>query len=196
VKLSYYRMTTLALKNMVCASCIRVVREELEQLGHPVHQVVLGAATLSAELSPAERARIAEVMTANGFELLTDRDQQLVEEIKSLIIRQVHHGADKLPHLTFSAYLEKKLRVNYGQLSRLFSGCVGMTIEKYLILQKVERVKELLAYGELNLSEIAAELDYSSSAHLSAQFKKITGLTPTAFRQQGGRRRRGLDEIA
>jgi AraC family transcriptional regulator len=188
-------MTTLTLKNMVCARCVRVVREELEQLGYPVREVVLGTATVSTNLTAADRQKIAAKMLDSGFELLTDRDQQLVEQIKQLVIRHVHHDNPKPNHRNFSTFLQTEVGLNYSQLSKTFSNSVGMTIEKYLILQKVERAKELLAYGEFSLGEIAVALDYSSSAHLSAQFKKVMGLTPTAFKKQRHNRRRGLDEI-
>lgn len=178
------------IKNMVCPRCVRVVREELERLDLPVGEVELGEAGFSREITDAELAGVRTALEENGFELLDDRKQRQVEQLKQLIIEMIHTGsADKKPHENNSSYIARKLGQDYNSLSSLFSASENLTIEKYIILQKAERVKELLAYGELSLSEIAYQLDYSSVAHLSAQFKKVTGLSPSYFRKIGEKRK-------
>lgn len=178
------------IKNMVCPRCVRVVREELERLDLPVGEVELGEAGFSRKITDAELAGVRTALEENGFELLDDRKQRLVEQLKQLIIEMIHTGStDKKPHENNSAYIARKLGHDYNSLSSLFSASENLTIEKYIILQKAERVKELLAYGELSLSEIAYQLDYSSVAHLSAQFKKVTGLSPSHFRKIGEKRK-------
>ena len=187
--------TTLYIKNMVCNRCIRVVREELKQLGFTIEAIELGKVTIKGTLSGENLMFIEKTLLSNGFELINDRQHQIIERVKKIIIEQAHHGKSKPAHINFSEYLEQQLGVNYFSISKLFSSFEGITIEKYLILQKIERVKELLAYGEQNLSEIAYELEYSSVAHLSGQFKKVTGLTPTAFKNMAGNRRKPLDQV-
>lgn len=139
--------------------------------------------------------RIAEVLKENGFELLLDAEDQQVERIKTLIIGLVHDRNNKRAAENLSDYLSRELRQNYATLSKLFSSHEGQTIERFLIRQKIERVKELLTYGEENLSEIAFDLDYSSTAHLSGQFKQETGMTPTQFRKMKDPDRRSLDAL-
>ena len=187
--------TTLYIKNMVCNRCIRVVREELEQLGFTIEAIELGEVIIRGILSGEGLMAIEKALLSNGFELINDRQRQIIEQVKKIIIEHVHHGNAKPQHINFSEYLEQQVGVNYSSISKLFSSFEGITIEKYLILQKIERVKELLAYGEQNLSEIAYELEYSSVAHLSGQFKKVTGLTPTAFKNMAGNRRKPLDQV-
>ncbi|HYH57140.1 MAG TPA: AraC family transcriptional regulator [Anseongella sp.] len=181
---------------MVCPRCIKVVREELGRLGWPPEQVELGEARFSKEIPGKELPRIRKALEENGFELLDDKKQKQVEQLKNLIIEMVHYApGDRKPHENHSDYIARKLGQEYGYLSNLFSASEQLTIEKYIILQKTERVKELLAYGELSLSEIAYRMDYSSVAHLSAQFKKVTGLTPSHFKKIGDVRRKGLDRV-
>lgn len=178
---------------MVCPRCIKVVREELEKLGLPPEHVALGQVRFSKD--PGEHAlpRIRKALEENGFELLDDKKQQQVEQLKNLVIEMVHYSPeDRKPHENYSDYIARKMGQDYSYLSNLFSSAENLTIEKYIILQKTERVKELLAYGELSLSEIAYHMDYSSVAHLSAQFKKVTGLTPSHFKKIGEKRRKGL----
>lgn len=178
------------IKNMVCPRCIKVVKEELEKLELPLSEVILGEATFEKNIGEQELARIVTVLEENGFELLEDGRQRLIAQIKTLVIEMVHTGsAGKKPHENNSAYISRKLSHDYSYLSGLFSASENLTIEKYIILQKIERVKELLAYGELSLSEIAYQLDYSSVAHLSSQFKKVTGLSPSHFKQIGEKRK-------
>ena len=179
---------------MVCDRCKMVVQSELEQLGlHPT-AVELGVIDLAEEaLTPAQSATAKERLQSVGFELLEDRKSQLVEAIKTTVIELIHRDNDdtKLKH---SEYIAQRLHYDYPYLSKLFSDVVGTTIEQYIIQQKIERVKELLAYGELTLSEIAWQLGYSSVAALSAQFKKVVGLTPTDWKAGNGERKE-LDKV-
>ena len=187
--------TTIYVKNMVCNRCIRVVREELKQLGFTIEAIELGKVTIRGSLSEEDLLSIEKTLLSNGFERVNDRHHQVIEQVKTIIIEHVHHGRSIPGHINFSEYLEQQIGVNYSSISKLFSSFEGVTIEKYLILQKIERVKELLAYDEQTLSEIAYELDYSSVAHLSGQFKKVTGLTPTEFKKMAGNRRKPLDQV-
>ena len=135
------------------------------------------------------------MLGANGFELINDQQSRLIDRIKTIIIEYVHYEREKPEHQNFSDYLSKQVGQNYFSLSKLFSSVEGITIEKYLILQRIERVKELLVYGEQNLSEIAYDLGYNTVAHLSGQFKKVTGMSPTAFRKLTDQRRNSLDQV-
>lgn len=188
-------MIKLHIKNMVCHRCRMVVTAELEKLGlHPI-SVVLGEAvleekTLSAQKTEALKTALREV----GFELMDDKKSQLLEQIKTFIIKTVHYQDEPSRH-NFSQLLSQHLHHDYSYLSKLFSEVEGTTIEQYLIHQKIEKVKELLHYNEMPLSQIAFDLGYSSTAHLSAQFKKLTGLTPTQFKQLSSHNRRSLDEV-
>lgn len=185
---------TLYIKDMVCDRCVKVVRQTLENLGLHLEAVLMGQATLSDALDSVELDRVSQALAFQGFALLTDKKALLVEKIKNLIIDLVHHHRSETPY-NVSYRVEEAIGLDYTYLSSLFSASEGITIEKYLIRQRIERAKELLAYGELNLSEIARELSYSSVQHLSNQFKKITGFTPSEFRQLKSNQRRPLDEI-
>jgi len=189
------KSTTLYIKNMVCNRCIRVVQEDLEKLGFSVEFISLGEVTVAGGLSEEDFEKIEKALLSEGFELINDRQHQLIEQVKTLIIELIHHDRSKPDQLNFSDFLEQQIGINYYNLSKLFSSFEGITIEKYLILQKIERVKELLIYGEQSLSEMAFDLDYSSVAHLSGQFKKVTGMTPTAFKKMTGNRRKPLDHV-
>jgi AraC-like DNA-binding protein len=155
----------------------------------------MGTVTYATHPDEGGIRRIAEVLKENGFELLLDADDQRVEQIKTLIIDQVRNRNTKPSQENLSDYLSRELRQNYAALSKLFSSHEGQTIERFLIRQKIERVKELLSYGDENLSEIAFDLDYSSTAHLSGQFKRETGMTPTQFRKLKDPNRRSLDAL-
>ncbi len=183
------------MNTMVCNRCIRVVREDLEKLGFKIQSIELGKIVLEGDLSAENFNAIGETLTTGGFELINDRQSQLIEEIKKVIIEHIYHLREKPEHQNFSDYLARRAGHNYFHLSKLFSSVEGLTIEKYIILQKIERAKELLVYGEQNLSEIAYELGYSNVAHLSRQFKKVTGLTPTAFRKLTEPRRSSIDQV-
>lgn len=179
----------LFIKNMVCPRCILVVRDILRQAGIEASSVVLGEAVLPAELTAERRKELDEALRAVGFELIDDRRKQTVERVKNTVIELVREK-DAALRTNLSDYIADRLHQDYGAVSSLFS-----EIEQYFIAQKIERVKELLAYGELSLGEIADKLNYSSTAHLSAQFKKVTGLTPSHFRKIGENRRKPLDKV-
>lgn len=184
----------LHIKNMVCNRCIMVVNDELEKLGlHPT-SVELGEVVLSEELSDIQKDQIKSALEKVGFELIDNRKSQLIERVKTLLIELVHRQNNQL-NTNLSDYLIQQLGHDYSSISTLFSEVEGTTIEKYYIAQKIERVKELLVYDELSLSEIAHLLNYSSVAHLSKQFKKTTGLTPSHFKQIGALKRKPLDKL-
>lgn len=185
----------LYIKNMVCDRCKRVVAEELGNLGYTVLQVGLGEAELAAAGSEVNLEQIREVLHNNGFELLDDRKTKLIEQVKLAIITLVHQGEEAELHINTSDYIAQRVGVDYHYLSTLFSSFEGITVEKYLILQRIERVKELLVYNELSLKEIAYMLGYSSVAHLSNQFKKVTGLSPSHFKQLKTEKRKTIDKV-
>lgn len=188
-------MKTLHIKNMVCDRCIRVVREELQKLSLDVEEVKLGEAVIGEKPKP-DMEKIKSVLRENGFELIEDKRAKTVEQIKNLIIKLVHHSNDleKLKE-NISSYVEQHIGQEYHSLSRLFSSIENITIEKFLIAQKIERVKELLVYGELTSSEIAYRLGYSSVQHLSNQFKQVTGFSPTEFRKIKQEKRKAIDKV-
>lgn len=185
----------LYIKNMVCDRCKRVVAEELGSLGYTVLQVGLGEAEITTSNKEIDLEQIREVMSENGFELLDDRKTQLIEKVKLAIIELIHQGQEAELHTNTSDYIAEKIGLDYNYLSTLFSSFEGITIERYLILQRLERVKELLVYNEMSLKEIAYELGYSSVAHLSNQFKKVTGLTPSQFKQIKSEKRKTIDKV-
>lgn len=177
----------LHIKNMVCDRCKMVVKAELESIGLNPIAIELGEVTLlDKTISEEQLEKVKETLSGVGFELLEERTKVITEKIKTLIIDLVHYTAEPLK-VNLSSYLSDKLGMDYSQLSALFSNTAKITIEHYYIRQKIERVKELLAYNELTLSEIAFQLNYSSVAHLSAQFKKETGLTPSQFKSSSER---------
>jgi len=184
----------LLIKNMVCDRCIMVVRELLEKLGLQPLEVKLGEADIAAEhLDAAQLEHLAESLRGLGFELIEDRRSRLAEQVKTAVIELVHRGGtDNLKH---SEYLAQRTGIDYAQLSKAFTETAGTTIEQYIIQQKIERVKELLSYGEMTLSEIAWEMDYSSVAALSNQFKKVTGMTPSAWKAADEKSRKALHDI-
>ena len=187
-------MIKINIKNMVCNRCILVVKQELEKINLVANSIVLGEMQLTKEPSVKQFVQLKQNLTALGFEVLDDSKKQLIEKIKNTIVEQIHYQPVDEKH-NFSEILSKKLHKDYSHLSNLFSDVEGITIEKYVINQKIEKAKELIAYNEMNFNEIAYHLGYSSSAHLSAQFKKITGLTPTHFKKAGDKRRKSLDKI-
>mgnify|MGYP001308361173 FL=1 len=184
----------LYIKNMVCNRCIMVVKQELENLGlNPIH-VTMGEAVLKKNPSVKKMQQLNSRLFQLGFEILDDQKQKQIEKIKSLLIKKVQSG-DVEEHFSISEYLSTALHKEYSYISRLFSEVEGITVEQFFILQKTEKVKELLVYGEQNLSEISFLLGYSSVAHLSAQFKKVTGLTPSQFKKIGSTNRKSLDSV-
>ena len=184
----------LYIKNMVCNRCIMVVQSELEKFGlHPV-SVDLGEVEISDDINGEEKEALNEVLNGFGFELINDKKSRWIEQIKKTVIELVYLKEEQLK-TNLSTYISEKLNHDYSYLSNLFSEVQGVTVEQYYIAQKIERVKELLVYDELSLSEIAHELNYSSVSHLSKQFKKVTGLTPTHFKQIKEKKRRPIDEL-
>lgn len=186
--------TTLYIKNMVCNRCIMAVRSQLEDLGLQPVSVELGIVVLPDKLTEESYRAIKASLEPLGFELLDDKKSQLTEQIKDAIIQLVHYSDSNLK-VNLSDYLVEKFHRDYGSMSKLFSETTQTTIEKYFIAQKIERAKELLVYGELSLNEIADQLNYSSAAYLSAQFKSVTGLTPSYFRKIKENKRKSLDEV-
>lgn len=184
----------LFIKNMVCNRCIMVVKNELEKLGISPTSVTLGEVRLSSQLNSTDKLKIKEAIEPLGFYLIDDKKGQLIENVKNLIIKLIYNENNNL-RINLSDYISDETHYDYNYISNLFSEIEGTTIEKYFIAQKIERVKELLVYDELTLSEIAYMLNYSSTAHLSAQFKKVTGLTPSHFKQVGINKRKPLDEL-
>ena len=182
-------MTKLFVKNMVCHRCIIVLDEQLKALGLTPQSINLGEITFTQELSSNEIQAIKQALLPLGFEVMNDKKSVLIEKIKSIIINLIHNQDNKLS-FNLSEILSSELGQDYGALSRLFSEVEGRTIEKFFIAQKIERVKD-----ELTLSEIAYQLNYSSVAHLSNQFKKVTGLTPSFFKQIKDNKRKSLDEV-
>lgn len=179
---------------MVCNRCIMVVQQELEKLGLDVRNVTLGEVTLGREATSKEKEQIESILVPLGFELIDDKKSRIIEKIKTIIIDLVHHQ-DNDTKTNLSELLSSELHHDYNYLSNLFSEVEGTTIEKYFIAQKIEKVKELLVYDELSLSEIAYRLNYSSVAYLSNQFKKVTGLTPSHFKQIREEKRKPLDKV-
>lgn len=177
----------LHIKNMVCDRCILVVRQEMEKLGLNPVKVELGMAEAGREIREEERKLLAERLHALGFSLLEEKRLIVIEHIKKMIIELVHRN-DNLLKVNLSDYLSAGLHQEYSSLSKLFSEIESTTIEQYYIAQKIERVKELLSYDELTLNEIALQLNYSSAAHLSSQFRKVTGVSPREFRNHQDRK--------
>ena len=179
---------------MVCNRCIMVVQNELDKLGLDVKNIKLGEVTLDKEPTTDEKNKLDKALILLGFELIDDKKSRVIEKIKNVIIDLVHHQ-DNNTKTNLSDVLSSQLHHDYNYLSNLFSEVEGTTIEKYFIAQKIEKVKELLVYDELSLSEIAFRLSYSSVAYLSNQFKKVTGLTPSHFKQIREDKRKSLDKV-
>lgn len=179
---------------MVCHRCKLAVDNELQQSGYHPQQIELGEVIIEEELNHQQLEALDSRLRHLGFELIDDRKARLVEKIKNVIIQLVHHSDDTLT-VNLSSYLADQLHYEYNYLSNLFSEAEGTTIEKYYISQKIEKVKELLIYDELTLSEIAYRMGYSSVAYLSSQFKKETGLTPSHFKHVRDNKRRNIEEL-
>jgi len=179
---------------MVCNRCVLSVQNELDKLGIEEAQVRLGEIRIEQELSESEKQQLKEALLPLGFEIIDDKKSRIIEQIKNVIIDLVHHQDNDIK-TNLSDVLSSKLNHDYNYLSNLFSEVEGTTIEKYHIAQKIEKVKELLVYDELSLSEIAFQLNYSSVAYLSNQFKKVTGLSPSHFKKIRVNKRKPLDEV-
>ena len=188
------KTNTLHIKNMVCGRCIKVVREELEKLGYLVKHMELGKAEFSSHINIDEE-KLKKILAKEGFELIDDKSSRIISRIKTLIVQQIHHNSGENDPKNLSDILETEIGKSYSALSALFSKAEGRTIEKFAISQRIERVKELLVYGERTVSEIAWEMGYSSTQYLSNQFKSETGLTPTEFRKLITSDRKPLDQV-
>lgn len=184
----------LFIKYMVSQRCKLVVKEELRKLG--VHFIVvdLGEVEIMENISDEQRAELKTALLTSGLELMDDKRAILIERIKNVIIEMVHYSEEMIK-INFSDFLSEKLQHDYTYLANLFSEVQGTTIEQFIISHKVERIKELIIYDEMNISEIAWKLNYSSVAHLSNQFKKVTGLSPSHFKQLKVKRRSPIEEI-
>lgn len=179
---------------MVCSRCKMVVKSEFEKLGLQTIYVELGEVELQNEITKSQKEVLLQNLHSLGFDLIDDKKSKTIEKIKTLIIDLVHHKNNELK-TNLSDYLAENLNQDYNTLSNLFSEVENTTIEKYFISQKIEKVKELLIYNELSLSEIADLLNYSNVAHLSNQFKKITGFTPTYFKQLKDKKRIQIEKL-
>lgn len=184
----------LYIKNMVCIRCKLVVKDVLEKLGLRYSNLVLGEVDIIDSFSNEQFEEIDKSLKKFGLELIADKRAMLIEKIKNIIIEQIHYSEEEL-NINFSDFISEQLQYDYKYLSNLFSEVHGTTIEHFIIHQKIERVKELLVYNELNLSEIAWKLHYSSVQHLSFQFKKVTGLTSTFFKNLSVKRRKGINNV-
>jgi len=171
-----------------------VVKEELKKLGLHFIIVDMGVVEIMEDITDEQRKQIKIALLKSGLELMDDKKAVLIEKIKNVIIEMVHY-TDELPKMNFSDYISEKLHYDYTYLANLFSEVKGTTIEKFIILHKIERVKELIIYDELNLTEIAWQMHYSSVAHLSNQFKKATGLTPSHFKKLKDKRRKAIEDV-
>ena len=186
----------LYIKNMVCDRCKAAVSVELVQLGLQPIAIALGEVELKEDSLPAEQLKeLEERLTNKGFELMDDRKSRIIEKIKNVVIDLVHY-TDEQPREKQSVIIASQLQLDYPYLSKIFSEVEGITIEQYIIHQKVEKIKEYMAYDELSLTEIADRMGYSSVAHLSAQFRKVTGMAPSHFKKTGVGQRKPLDKVA
>jgi AraC-like DNA-binding protein len=171
-----------------------VVKEELKNLGLHFVCVDLGVAEIMEDITKEQRAQLKAALLESGLDLMDDKRAILIEKIKIVITEMIHYN-DELPKIKYSEYISNKIGYDYTYLANIFSEVKGITIEHYIIAHKIEKIKELLLYDELNLTEISYKMNYSSVSHLSTQFKKVTGLTPTFFKNLKNKRRINLDEV-
>ena len=179
---------------MVSARCKMSVKEELKKLGLHFIVVDLGEVEIMETMSIPQREQLKAALLLSGLELMDDKRAVLIEKIKNVIIQMVHHSEEVIK-MNFSDFLSEKLNHDYTYMANLFSEVQGTTIEQFIISHKIERIKELIIYGELNITEIAWKMNYSSVAHLSNQFKKVTGLSPSHFKQLKDKRRSPIEDI-
>jgi len=184
----------LTIKNMVCPRCISSVEQIIKKHHMHANYVRLGEVELSKDPGKENLRAFAEELAATGFELLDNQKMQLIEKVKNLLIQKVQAGQLE-DHFSVSKYISDHIFKDYSSVSKLFSEVEGITIEQFFILQKIEKTKEWLVYNELSLSQIAMELGYSSTQHLSSQFKKLTGMTPSQFKQLGVLHRKPIDQV-
>ena len=185
----------LYIKYMVSQRCEMMVKDQLTQLGLHYGAVELGYVEIVENITPGARKQLKENLLISGLEVLDDKKAILIERIKNVIIQMIHYDEDELPAMNYSHFIADKLGYDYTYLANTFSEVQGTTIQHYIILNKIERVKELILYGELNLTEISYKLNYSSVAHLSTQFKKVTGLTPSFFKHLKEKKRQVLENL-
>lgn len=183
----------LYIKYMVSLRCKMLVKEELSKLGIRYAIVELGMVEILEDITHEQREQLREVLLKSGLELLDNKRSILIEKIKNVIVEMIHY-TEKLPNINYSDYLSEKLGYDYTYLANVFSEVKGITIQQFIIFHKIEKVKELLLYDELNLTEISYKLDYSSVAHLSNQFKKVTGLTPSFYKKLK-QKRKNLEDL-
>jgi AraC-like DNA-binding protein len=184
----------LYIKYMVSLRCKMIVKEELAKLGVSFTTLDLGMIEVRDSITGQQREELKRQLLKSGLELLDDKKSILIERIKSVIIELIHYS-DEIPKVNFSEYLSEKLHYDYTYLANVFSEVKGTTIQQFIIMHKIEKVKELLLYDELNLTEISYKLHYSSVSHLSNQFKKITGLSPSFFKQLKQKRMKNLEDL-
>lgn len=181
---------------MVCNRCIKVVREELEKLDYTIEKIELGEVVITSTKKKIQFDKIKKSLEENGFELIDSRNANIIERVKILIIKLIHHNStENQSDINLHDEIINEAGLSYQYVSSLFSSMEGITIEKFIIHQKIEKVKELVVYDELTLSEIAYRLGYSSVQHLSNQFKKVTGLSPSYFKKLKSKKRKFLDRI-
>lgn len=184
----------LYIKYMVSLRCKMIVDDELKKLGLSHRVVELGMVEVLDEFKPGQQELLKKNLLRSGLELLDDKKSILIEKVKNVIIEMIHYE-DEIPKVNYSDYISEKLDYDYTYLSNIFSEVKGITIQQFIIIHKIEKVKELILYNELNLTEIAYKLHYSSVAHLSNQFKKVTGLSPSFFKQLKQKRKSNLENL-
>lgn len=184
----------LYIKYMVSLRCKMIVRAALDKLGIIYGEINLGEAEIKETITIEQTEQLKKLLLAAGLELMDDKKAILIERVKNVIVEMVHYS-DELPKVKNSNYISEKLQLDYTYISNIFSETAGITIEQFIIDHKIEKVKELLLYNELNLTEISYKLNYSSVAHLSAQFKKVTGLTPSYFKKLRYKKRISLEDL-
>ncbi|MEQ8881097.1 MAG: AraC family transcriptional regulator [Cyclobacteriaceae bacterium] len=189
--------TQLHIKNMVCPRCVSVVKQLFEEIGQEPISVALGEVELENELDADQLKQLDLLLSQNGFERIDDKKVRLLEKIKTLVIDTIHHHNPYDTHIQWSVFLSEHLNYDYNYISGLFSSMSGITLEQYIIRQKMEKVKEFLFYDELSVKEIAYKMGFSSVAHLSNQFKKVIGMSPTEFKKgmESTQSRKPLDQI-
>jgi AraC-like DNA-binding protein len=185
----------LFIKNMVSLRCKMVVKQELEKLNLRHASVDLGTVEILEDITKEQWEQLKENLLCSGLELMDDKKSILVEQIKNIVVEIIHYSDDELPKVNYSDYISEKLGYDYTYLSNIFSEVKAMTLQQFIIINKIERVKELLLYDELNLSEISYRMHYSSLAHLSNQFKRVTGLTPSSFKRLKLKRIENLENL-
>ena len=186
--------TIIHIKNMVCPRCISAVTNIMEELHIPFSVIKLGEVELASSLSEETKNAFSKALQNFGFSLIDNRKSQLIEQMKTLVINKIHYASEELD-FKWADYIGDNINLDYKYLSSLFSSVESITFEQYIINQKIERIKELLVYDELTLSEISFKLNYSSVAYLSNQFKKLTGMTPSEFKKGTNKNRKSLDDI-